>query len=318
MQTDDATLNDRLVTVFGGSGFVGRYVVQALLKAGARVRIVSRDPRETYFLRSQGGLGQTQFMAADIRRPELVARAVASAHGVVNLVGVMAGALRGIHVDGARNIASASDEVGARALVHVSALGADATSPALYARTKSDGETAVRERFPGATILRPSVIFGREDQFINRFANLIRLLPVVPVIGGGAKFQPVYVGDVARAIVAALQSPAGHGGQRYDLGGPEVLSMAELNAWIARATGHGGRVMLPVPDKVSALLAKAGDWLPGAPLTPDQWTMLEAGSVVSGRDGLALLAIEPTPLAAVADGWLVRYRRRGRFNSRFA
>lgn len=308
-------MQDQVVAVFGGDGFIGRYVVRALLRRGARVRIVSRDPRGGVALRTQGGIGQTQLVAADVTKPTTVARALIGAQRAIYLVGVLKGDFERLHVDGARNVAHAARDAALQALVHVSAIGADAQSASAYGRSKGDGEAAVRDAFPGATTLRPSVVFGREDQFINRFADLIRLLPIVPVIGGAAKFQPVYVGDVAEAIAACLADPTKHGGRTYELGGPEVVSMAMLNRWIARATGRP-RPFVPVPDRIASWMATAAGYLPGLPITRDQWLMLQSDNVVTGTDGLAATGVTPTPLDAVADGWLVRYRRQGRFAER--
>ena len=306
-------MTNQLVTVFGGSGFLGRYVVQALLKSGARVRIAARDPRGALYLKTQGGLGQTQFVAADIRKTDTVARALAGSYGVVNLVGILKGDFQAFHVDGARNVAEAAAAAGVKALVQVSAIGADPLSPSAYGKSKGEGEAAVRAAFAAATILRPSIVFGREDQFVNRFANLIRMLPVVPIIKGTAKFQPVYVGDVAKAIAAALAAPKTHGGKAYELGGPEVISMGSINRWIAKATGRR-RGFIDMPDFVAGAMASAVGWLPGAPMTKDQWLMLQSDNVVA-RDahGLGAFGIVPTPLESVADGWLVQYKRHGRF-----
>lgn len=305
-------MTNQLITVFGGSGFLGRYVVQALLKSGARVRIAARNPQGALYLKTQGGLGQTQFVAADIRKADTVARALAGSDAVVNLVGSFANMDAIQHV-GAANIANAATAAGVKALVHVSAIGADRASPAIYGRSKSDGEAAVRAAFPSATILRPSIVFGREDQFVNRFANLIRMLPVVPIIKGGAKFQPVYVGDVAKAIAGAIADPKAHGGKVYELGGPEVISMGGLNRWIAKATGRK-RAFIDLPDVVAGAMASATGWLPGAPMTKDQWLMLQSDNVVSpDAKGLGAFGIVPTPLESVADGWLVQYKRHGRF-----
>lgn len=305
-------MKDSLVTVFGGGGFLGRYVVHALLGGGARVRIAGRDPRDAWFLKTQGGLGQTQFVAADIRKPETVARALAGSDTAVNLVGILTGDFEAFHVDGARNVAKAAAQAGCDALVHVSAIGADPASPSRYGKSKGDGEAAVLAAFPAATILRPSIVFGREDQFVNRFANLIRTLPVVPIIRGPARFQPVFVGDVAQAVAASIAAPLVHGGKTYELGGPQTLTMASLNRWIARATGRTPR-FVALPDGVAGTMASALGWLPGAPMTRDQWLMLQSDNMVTGPDGLAAMGIVPTPLEAVADGWLVQYRRQGRF-----
>ncbi len=307
-----ACVNDRLVTVFGGGGFLGRYVVRALLERGARVRVAGRDPKNAWFLKTQGGLGQTQFVAADIRKPASVARALAGSDAAVNLVGILKGDFQAFHVDGARNVAEAAATARCDAFVHVSAIGADPASASRYGKSKGEGEAAVRAAFPAATILRPSVVFGREDGFVNRFAGLIASLPVVPVIRGAAKFQPVYVGDVADAVVAALTDPLAHGGQTYELGGPQVMSMGTLNSWIATATGRTKR-FVAMPDAIAGAMASLTGWLPGAPMTKDQWLMLQSDNVVTGTDGLAALGVAPTPLDAVADGWLVQYRRHGRF-----
>ncbi len=306
-------MTNQLITVFGGSGFLGRYVVQALLKSGARVRIAARDPRGALYLKTQGGLGQTQFVAADIRKADTVARALAGSDGVINLVGILKGDFQAFHVDGARNVAEAAAAAGVTALVQVSAIGADPLSPSAYGKSKGEGEAAVRAAFPAATILRPSIVFGREDQFVNRFANLIRMLPVVPIIKPQAKFQPVYVGDVAKAIAAALADTKTHGGNTYELGGPEVISMGNLNRWIAKATGRR-RGFIEMPDFVAGTMASAVGWMPGAPMTKDQWLMLQSDNVVA-RDaqGLGAFGIVPTPLESVADGWLVQYKRHGRF-----
>jgi uncharacterized protein YbjT (DUF2867 family) len=312
----EKAMTDQLITVFGGSGFLGRYVVQALLKSGARVRIAARDPRGALFLKTQGGLGQIQFVTADIRKADTVARALTGSDGVVNLVGILKGDFHAFHVDGARTVAEAAAVAGVTSLVQVSAIGADPLSPSAYGKSKGDGEAAVRAAFPAATILRPSIIFGREDQFVNRFATLIRMLPVVPVIKGSAKFQPVYVGDVAKAIAAALADPKTHGGNTYELGGPEVISMGGLNRWIAKATGRR-RGFIGMPDFVAGAMASAVGWLPGAPMTKDQWLMLQSDNVVAAdARGLGAFGIVPTPLESVADGWLVQYRRHGRFASK--
>lgn len=306
---------DDLVTLFGGGGFLGRYVAQELLRMGARVRIAERDPSDAYFLKPLGGLGQTQFVAADLRRPESVARAVAGATAVVNLVGVLAGDFAALHVAGARLAAAAASTAGAGAFVQVSAIGADRAAASAYARSKGLGEEAVRAAFPGATIVRPSILFGTEDRFVNRFAQMMMLAPVVPVIRAPVRLQPAWVGDVARAIAGAALDPARFGGGTFELGGPQVLSMGELNAWIAQAIGRA-KVRLPaVPDAIAGFLARAGGWLPGAPLTWDQWLMLQQDNVVHDPEtGFAAFGIEPTPLAAIAPRWLVRFRRHGRFS----
>ncbi|MGN6269956.1 MAG: complex I NDUFA9 subunit family protein [Sphingomonas sp.] len=305
-------MKNKLVTLIGGGGFVGRYVAQALLKAGARVRIAERDPRRAYFLRPQGGLGQTQFVAIDVRKPETIARAVHGVDGVVNLAGTLSGDFAGINAAGAKNVAEACAAAGVPALVHVSAIGADADSEARYARTKGEGEAAVRAAFPNATIVRPSLVFGREDQFTNRFAAMIAKAPMVPVLRAGTKFQPVFVGDVAAGVGAALADSETFGDRTIELGGPDVLSMGELLRWIAGQVCRDP-AFVNVPDALGGIIAGAG-FLPGAPITRDQWMMLQHDNVVGdGADGFAALGITPAPLAAVAPNWLVRYRRNGRF-----
>ena len=305
---------DRLVTLFGGGGFLGRYVAQELLKAGARVRIAQRDPGKAWFLKPLGGLGQTQFVAADISRAESAARAARGSDAVVNLVGILKGKFDAVHVDGARNAAEAARATGAKAFVQLSAIGADPESPSDYGRTKGEGEAAVRSAFPDATILRPSILFGPEDNFVNRFARMARIMPVLPVIRPNVRFQPVWVSDVARAVAAAALDPETHGSKTYELGGPQVLSMEELNAWIVNEIGRK-RTLLLVPDDAARIMALFG-WLPGAPMTWDQWMMLQKDNVASpGATGFEAFAISPAPLAAVAPGYLVQYRRHGRFDA---
>ncbi|PAL23291.1 complex I NDUFA9 subunit family protein [Sphingopyxis sp. GW247-27LB] len=303
-------LDGQLITVLGGGGFIGRYVVQRLLARGARVRVAQRKPRAATFLKPLGGLGQTQFVAADVRDAASVARAVAGSDAVINLAGSFDD-MQAVQADGAGHVAAAARATGVRALIHLSAIGADPASASAYGRSKGDGEAAVRAAFPGAVILRPSIVFGREDHFINRFAAMIRLSPAIPVIAPAAKFQPVYVGDVADAVVAALEASAA--GRTFELGGPQVLTMAALLRWIADTTGRR-RLFVDVPDAVASALASGLGWAPGAPITKDQWLMLQSENVVApDAEGLAALGIAPASLASIAEGWLVQYRRHGRF-----
>lgn len=305
-------MKDSLVTVFGGGGFLGRQVAQALMARGARVRVAQRDLATALRVKPLGGLGQTQFVAADIRKPESVARAIAGSDIVINLVGVLSGDFEGSHHVGAANVAKAAADAGATALVHVSAIGADAQSPSAYGRSKAAGEEAVKAAFPNATILRPSIIFGPEDQFLNRFAEIIRLTPIVPVIGASTKFQPVYVADVAQAIANAAGKPDVFGGKTYELGGPQTYSMLELNAWIAKTIGRQ-RSLCAVPAPIASLIAI----LPGGPITGDQLAMLKKDNVVAAdANGLADLGVAPTPMPPVAEKWLIRYRKHGRFAGR--
>lgn len=304
---------DRLVTLFGGGGFLGRYVAQELLRGGARVRVVERDPRKAWFVKPLGGLGQTQFAAADITDAGSVRRAVAGSHAVVNLVGILKGRFDAIHVAGARNVAEAAAAAGADALVQISAIGADPASPSAYGRSKGEGEAAARTAFPGVTIIRPSILFGPEDGFVNRFAALASRLPVLPVVRGDAKFQPAFVADAARAIAMAALDPARHAGKTYELGGPQVISMRDLNAWIANAIGRSPAIV-DIPDEITRLATKVAGGLWGAPMTHDQWLMLTRDNVVApGASGFEAFDIAPAPLSAVATRWLVRYRRNGRF-----
>jgi len=305
---------DELVTLFGGGGFLGRYVAQALMRRGARVRIAQRDPRGAFFLRPLGGLGQTQFVAVDVTREDSARRAAAGSTAVINLVGVMGGDFARAHVVGARNAARAAAAAGANAFVQVSAIGADTQAESVYARTKGEGEQAAREAFPGATIIRPSVLFGAEDRFVNRFAAMMEKLPAVPVVRGSALFQPAWVSDVAQAIADAALDPRTHAGRTYELGGPQRISMEELNRWIARTIGR--KVWQPVlPDAAASAMARYGGWAPGAPITWDQWLLLQHDNVVpDGAAGFEAFGIDPRPLAAVAPAWLVRFRKHGRFS----
>jgi NADH dehydrogenase len=303
-------MKNAIVTVFGGGGFVGRYVVQALFDAGARVRIVQRDPKAAFFLR-RGRIGQIQFAAADVRRRESVARALAGSDAVVNLVGSFAN-MDAVQAKGARYIAEAAAEAGAQALVHVSAIGADPKSPSRYGASKGHGEEAVRAAFPKATILRPSILFGREDAFTNRFARMLKL-PVVPVVRGGTKFQPVFVGDVAHTAVRALSDPQAFGGKTFEIAGPEQITMAGLLKRLAGWMGDAPH-FVDMPDTAAAAMARLTGWAPGAPMTWDQWLMLQHDNVASpDMPGLDAFGIAPTPLGAVAPAWLVQYRRQGRF-----
>lgn len=307
-------MKDKLITVIGGGGFVGRYVVQALLAKGARVRIAQRDPRQAWFLKPLGGLGQTQFVAADVARPETLARAVEGSDAVVNLVGILSGDFEKYHVRGARAVAAAADAAGARSFVQMSAIGADRESPSAYGRSKALGEEAVRGEFADATTLRPSIIFGREDAFVNRFAGMIQSAPVVPVLRAQAKFQPIYVADVAEAVVRVLAEPTRFAGKTVELGGPDVITMGELIRWIAKTIGRDPAIV-ELPDQIGSLIASAG-FLPGAPVTRDQWKMLQSDNVV-GDSSVTIgdLGITPVPIATVAPGWLVQYRKQGRFGT---
>ena len=303
-------MQGKLITIFGGGGFLGRYVAQTLLGQGARVRVACRNANSAIHIKPLGNLGQVQLMEADVRKPASVARAVRDADAVINLVGSFAD-MNAVQNIGAGVVAKAAADAGVKALVHISAIGADAHSNAEYGQSKAGGEAAVHAAFPAAVILRPSIVFGREDQFINRFAGLIRMLLVVPVIGAATRFQPVFVGDVAKAVAAAL---AHQDGRVLELGGPEIFSMMELNRWIAKAIGRAP-LFVEVPDIAAKMLAKGTGWMPGAPITDDQYKMLGSDNVVTGTDGLAAYAIVPTPIDVIAADWLDIYRKHGRFGS---
>ena len=305
-----------LVTIFGGGGFIGRYVCEALMKSGARLRVAERNPRRAWYLQPLGQVGQVSAIAADLGRPETISRAVAGADAVINLVGIFKGNLDQIHDRGAAELAAAAKAAGAKAFVQVSAIGADVNSPSDYGRTKGKGEQSVRAAFPKATIIRPSVVFGPEDNFTNRFAAMAGL-PLVPVIAPTTRFQPLYVRDLAGAIAAAALDPKTHGGKTYELAGPEVMSMRELIANIAELAGHHPD-LVDVPDFIAAGMATLG-FLPGAPLTRDQWLMLQRDNVAGGElPGFKAFGISPTPLDAVAPEWLGRYHKGGRFAARAA
>jgi len=308
-------LDGRLICIFGGGGFVGRYVAQALLERGARLRIAERNIKNAMHIKPLSNLGQTQFVSADVTRGDSVTRAVRGCDAVVNLVGVLKGDFERVHVEGARNVAEAAAAAGCRSLLHLSAIGADSDSPSRYGRSKGDGEKAVLQAFPDAIILRPSIIFGREDQFINRFAGMIAMLPVVPIIGGDTRFQPIFVGDVADVAARALSQPELYAGQTFELGGPEILSMGDINRRIARMTGRD-RTFVDVPDVAASLMARVLGPLPGAPITADQYRMLQKDNVVAtGAKGIDAFGVSPTPLAAVAPGWMEKYTPHGRFGA---
>lgn len=314
-------MKDKLVTLIGGGGFIGRYVAQELLAAGARIRVVGRDPRRAWFLKPLGGLGQTQFVAADVTKPDTIARAVAGSDAVVYLAGTWGPDFQGVHVSGVRAAARAARDTGASGFLHMSALGADAESVSRYYASKAEGEAAAREAFPGAIVLRPSVVFGPEDQFLNRFAGMVSGAPglfgraVVPVLRAGAKFQPVHVVDVARAIVRALAAGETHAGQTIEATGPEVVTMRDLLRWLSDTIGREAD-FIELPDVVGQAMAYAG-FLPGAPIKLDQWKMLKTDNIASGTlPGLDSLGITPTPMEAVASSWLVQYRKAGRFGLR--
>jgi uncharacterized protein YbjT (DUF2867 family) len=310
---------EKLATVFGGAGFIGRYVVQRLARAGWRIRVPARNPDSALFLKPLGDVGQIVPMAANIRNELSVRRAVEGAGAVFNLVGILSERGRqsfdAVHREGAERIAGIAAEMGAARLLHISALGADPQSPSKYARSKAAGEAAVRAAFPGATLFRPSIVFGPEDDFFNRFARLTRLLPALPLIGGGkTRFQPVYVGDVAEALAAALADPRTMG-QIFELGGPQTYSFRQLMEILLAAVGRK-RWLVPVPFPVATAQGAVLSLLPNPPLTRDQVKLLRRDNVVSGLfPGLIELGVRPTALEAVIPTYLDRFRPGGWYSS---
>jgi uncharacterized protein YbjT (DUF2867 family) len=316
------TMSNDLVTVFGASGFLGRHSVRALAKAGWRVRAVCRKPNLANYLLPAGHIGQIQLVKGNINHDEDVAQAVAGAGAVVNLSGVLFGhgeqGFEHIHVEAARRIGRAAREAGVAALLHLSAIGADPEAESSYARSKADGENALREEFTEAIILRPSVVFGPEDRFFNKFAAMARYLPVLPLIGGGhTKLQPVYVADVAAAVVRALALPEAHG-QTYELGGPKVYSFKELLQFILHETGRK-RLLLPLPFALATVkaffLQMPAMILPIPPLlTVDQVRLLKSDNVVQDTArGFADLGITPATMESIVSGYLWRFHPKGQF-----
>lgn len=309
----------KLVTVIGGSGFVGRQVVQDLAQAGIRVRVGCRDPEAALDLKPMGDVGQVTPIQVNIRDDASVQAAVRGADAVVNLVGILAeGGKQRFHTvqaEGPGRVARAAAAAGVKSFVQISAIGASETSRAAYARSKAMGEAAVREAFPEAVILRPSIVFGPRDSFFNMFAEMAKLSPILPLIGGGeTKFQPVYVGDVAAAVMAALTMPEARG-KTYELGGPAQYSFKELLQMMLRETGQKVR-LLSIPFPIAALMGAVIGWLPGAPLTRDQVEMLKTDNVVSaGAEGLPELGVAPTAIQAILPTYMDVYRRGGRFAS---
>ena len=303
--------DNRIVTVFGGGGFIGRYVCEYLFAKDVRVRIAARNPRSAHAAQPLGRIGQWGIVRCDVTDPASVRSAVAGAYAVINLCGVLAGRFEGVNATGAGNVAEAARDAGAVSLVHISAIGADPKSDSAYARTKGEGELAVRSAFPGATIIRPSLVFGPEDELTNRLAGLSRL-PVLPVVAAERRFQPVYVKDLAQAVTAAALDPRARAGETYEVGGPDVMTMEELFAAAARAAGRQPE-LIAMPGFASAILAWFG-FLPGAPLTREQWKMLQSDNLPGEKSrGLAAFGIKPTALEAVAPEWLGRFRQGGRF-----
>lgn len=309
-----------LVTVFGGSGFVGRHLTRALTRRGWRVRAAVRRPDLAGHLQPLGVVGQVQAVQANLRYADSVVRAVEGADAVVNLVGILSESGRqrftSVQARGADTVAKATAAAGIGRLVQISSIGADPDSPSDYAASKGFGEKFAREAVPGAVVIRPSIIFGPEDQFFNRFAAMAGLSPALPLIGGDTRFQPVYVGDVAEAIAQAVEGRA-RSGATYELGGPQVRSFRALLEYILAETGRE-RPLVPVPFWLARAQASILQVLPGKLLTVDQVTQLERDNVVSEgavaeKRTLEGLGIAPTAFESVVPSYLYRYRRHGQF-----
>lgn len=305
-------MRNHVVTIFGGTGFIGRQLVQRLAQLGATLRVASRDPDLAGFLRPMGDVGQIALLPFS-DDPEGVARLVHGTAGVANLIGILHerrdGDFLRLHRDFAGMVATAAAAAGTRRLVHLSAIGADPQGAARYAQSKGEGEAAVRGAFPQATILRPSIVFGPGDGFFSRFARMSMLSPVLPLIEGGrTRFQPVYVGDVVDAITCCLADDVGQG-RTFELGGPRVATFEELLRYML-ATLHRRRLLLPLPASLANLQARLLEWLPTPPLTRDQIRMLATDNVVDPAAlTLADLGIEPTPFEAVVPRYLTPFRR---------
>lgn len=304
-------MRDEIVTVFGGAGFIGRHLVRRLAARGATVRVATRSPNTAGHLLPMGEVGQI-VLARFAEDEASLSSLVEGASAVVNLVGILferrAGDFERVHGALPGRIGAAARAAGVGRLVHVSAIGADPASPSFYARSKAQGEAALRAAFPSAVVLRPSIVFGPEDSFFNRFAAMARISPVLPLVGGGGtRFQPVYVGDVADAIVTGLERPE-TAGRTFELGGPKIYTFKELLEYVLRVTGRR-RLLVSIPFALARLQARFFELLPNPPLTRDQVALLERDNVVSpGAAGLADLGITPTPLEVVVPGYLAPYR----------
>ena len=315
-----------LVTVFGGSGFIGAQVTRALAKQGYRVRVAVRRPGLGYRLPLMGDVGQIELVQANLRNPASIGRALDGAEGCINLVGVLYETGRqgfaDLHAKGAEAIASACAERGIQRMVQVSAIGADAQSASKYARTKAEGEAAVRAAMPGAVILRPSMVFGPEDHFFNKIAQMAVLAPVMPVLGAETRVQPVLVADVARAAATVLADPAA-AGRTFELGGPSTYTMQDITQITLDVIGRP-RPLLPLSGGAADALGMGGDvlaWLrgplpmlPPPPITTDQLALLKTDNVVAdGAAGLADLGIAPAALEPIIPTYLYRYRKGGQY-----
>lgn len=309
-------METKQITVFGGSGFLGRHAVRALAKAGWRIKVACRHPNRAFFLRPLGQVGQIGFVKCDITEPEQVEAALQGSIAAVNLPGLLfprGQSFEDVHVTGAGNVAEAAARQGIRKLVHLSAIGADSEAQSRYAQTKAEGEKRVHAALPAAIVLRPSLVFGPEDQFFNKFAGLARISPILPLIGGGhTRFQPVFVGDVAAAICAALEMPQAQG-KTYELGGPTTYSFKEMMQLMLREIGRK-RILAPLPFALAAFKAFFLQLAPNPLLTPDQVKLLRHDNVVAPTAlTLADLGITPTTVEAELPAYLWRFRAKGEY-----
>lgn len=307
------------VTVFGGTGFIGRYLIDQLANMGVIIRVATRSPASAYFLRTAGAVGQVVPVICNIHDDASVQKAIEGSDWVINLVGSLTEkgkkeSFEKLHHEFPARVAAISKRAGVKRLVHVSALGAFPESPSVYSQTKAKGESAVTNNFPEATILRPSIVFGPEDRFFNFFAKIATLSPFLPLIGGGkTQFQPVYVGDVVKTIVAGLKQPEDHvQGKIFELGGDEVFSFKSLMQKLAQFTGNKSR-LVSIPFFIAKIQGAIFQMLPGKLLTVDQVKQLQSNNIVTGnKPGLHDLGITPETLDAILPAYLTRFRG-GRF-----
>ena len=314
--------SDKLITIIGGSGFVGRHVVRALAKRGYRIRVACRRPDLAGHVVPLGVPGQIVPVQANIRFPASVAAVCDGAYAVINLTGVLyssgAQSFDAVHVFGASAVAKAAKTAKAQVLIHLSAIGADENSTSAYARSKAEGEKAARSAFLGATIIRPSIVFGPEDNFFNQFAKMARLSPALPLIGGGGtKFQPVFVGDVAEAVAKLIDRGVADG-KTYELGGPEVMSFKQILKYILDTTQRR-RLLLPIPFGIAKLMGAIAGLMPKPALTTDQVESLKTDNLVSAnatKDGRTLegLGITARTVEAIVPSYLYRFRKAGQFS----
>ena len=305
-------LAGKLVTLIGGSGFLGSHVAQDLLERGARVRIASRDPEKAFKLKPLANLGQLQFARCNAADKRSIEQCVRGSDAVVYLIGTFEKNQKTLQATNAAHAAKVAAEEGASGFVYISAIGADPEKESGYHRTKGMGEEMVLDEFPKATIIRPSVIFGEESGLVPMFADMVQMMPAMPVFGADSEFQVVWVNDVATAVVNALENPAKHGGKTFEAAGPEKLSMMQIHEMIAEAQNRE-RLFFPMPGPIAKIFAS----MPLTPINSDQLAMLQQGSTASaGVPQLARLGIDPKPLSLFLDRWMVRYRKHGRFGDK--